>query len=126
MPGVLSALVTGDDVVDGELPGLSSTILTGVAVPPEDLFAQKLDLGSGTPDHVVEANHGGAREDGSGSMDPPPPVLDDLGLAQKDQHHSSLGVTHVQRFVILIEDQNGQAKGPSLAGFDASLHSGPL
>ena len=54
VPGMVSALVSGGDVVDGQLGGFVSAILTSVVVPAEDFRFCQFEDRARPLDHVCK------------------------------------------------------------------------
>jgi hypothetical protein len=52
-PGVRTANVAWDDVVDGEIIHLSAAILAGVAIAAQDLLAYQTNCRSGAVNHLM-------------------------------------------------------------------------
>ena len=62
LPGMLTTLVSWNNVVYGKLAAFLAAILAGMAVAVEDPKARKPSLGSGTLDHVGQFDYRGYRE----------------------------------------------------------------
>ncbi len=56
IPFVSAAFVAGDDVINGEVLCLSSAVLTGVVVAPENFALGKFDSRARALDHVFETD----------------------------------------------------------------------
>ena len=46
----------GGDVVDGQLGSVFAAILAGVVIPAKNLGFGESDIGSGTFDHIIQAD----------------------------------------------------------------------
>ena len=100
LPLVLSPVVTWDNVIHGQVPGLTATVLASVAIPPEDLSLGELHPGARPPDHIAQLDYRRAQEGGGRSADDPSAILQDLGLAHHHQGDGPLDVADMQRFVV--------------------------
>jgi len=104
-------------MVDSEVRGLPSTVLTGVIIAPEDFALGKLDLGAGAADHLLQSDDGGRWVGHAGSVDVPPAIDDQFGFASDEQAQGATGVADVEGLVAGIEDQHGSIEivGKTLA-----------
>lgn len=62
VPSGFSPHMARDDMIDGEIGGLTTAILAGVVVSAEDFLAVEFDNGTGALDHSFKPDHGGQRE----------------------------------------------------------------
>ncbi len=62
LPGVLTALVSWNNMVYGKLPAFLTAVLAGMVVTVKDPKARQPSLGSGTLNHVGQFDYRGYRE----------------------------------------------------------------
>jgi len=106
LPMMLSRIVAWDDVIHGQVLCLTTALLAGVVISPEDLFLSELHPRARPPDHIDQLYHRGAQKGGGRGTDDPPAVLQNVGLTDHDQGHGPLDVADVQRFVVQVKDKN--------------------
>ena len=83
-PGMLSALMSGHHMVQGQLMALFTAILAGKMVAVEDFYARQFGLGSRSPDQTCQANNRGQRVRKPGSMDISGPIFQHLRLTAEN------------------------------------------
>ena len=62
-PGMRSAKVPGNDVVDGQVNSVLTAILAGIVIPAKDFTPGKTDRWAGAVDHFLKADDGRSREE---------------------------------------------------------------
>lgn len=93
-------------VIDGQSRHSLTAVLTSMIVPAQDLPFCEFNAWMGTVNHVRQPNDRWPKEGGRGAADYSTTIEHDLSLIHGQQAHRSLGVAHVDRFVIRVEQQN--------------------
>ena len=104
---MLTAAITGYDMVEGEVAAFITTVLAGVFVPIEYLIAGHLSLPAGTSDKLSEADDGGELNGGIDGVDIAEAVLNHLRFALEDEDDGAAGAADRERLVALVQDQYG-------------------
>jgi hypothetical protein len=81
LPGMLAAPVAGDDVVQGQIPGLQAAVLAREIVSDKDLLAAETELWPRPMNQVDQAYDRGQRNSAAGGAQKPMVVFQDLRLA---------------------------------------------
>ena len=106
-PGVLSAGILGQHMVDGECAALTTAILAGIVIAPEDLMPRKLKDRAGTMDHVFETDNGRDGIRPAHSMKFPASVLDEGCFLRVDQAERSANVANMYGLEVGVQHKNG-------------------
>jgi hypothetical protein len=96
-------------MVQGEIAASLAAILAGVIIPDEDFLAGEFHLGPGSLDHVNEANYRWGRVFRTGRTQGKIVFLEDFGLAINYEHDRASHITDIQRFVVLIKNEDCSA-----------------
>src|SRR5437588_9797960 len=96
----------GLDVVERELPGMGPAVLAGELVAQEHLAAGQANPRSRPLDEVVQANHRGHSERARRRPEDEAIDLEYFGLAAVDKDERSSWVTHVERLIVLIQNEH--------------------
>lgn len=106
LPFVSAPLVAGDDMVQGQLPGLPPAILAGKVVPVEDLKTGEPLHHRGPPHLHMEPDDRRDGENGGGGLDFPHPILYHLGLVHEEQDYRPTQTADIQGLVVLVQHQD--------------------
>ncbi len=106
VPGMKTPARAGDDVIEGEIVGHTTAVLTGEAIPGEHLTPREFDSRTRAADEIDESDHGREKEFLGCCRDYGIVVLEDFGFARKDKHDCPTTVADVQGFIVLIKDQD--------------------
>ncbi len=93
-------------MVERQVRRLCSTILTAIAIAPENGTAREFEARVWAAHDVGETNHRGAREPSGRSLDKTASVHNDFGFAGGDEHNGAVSVTDIERLEILVEYKN--------------------
>jgi hypothetical protein len=107
LPGVLAAVVAGDNVVQGKLSAFFATVLADILVTVKNLKAGEPSLWSRTLNHAGQADYRGYREDLAYGVDESRSILQHLSLAAIYQDYRAPGTADIERLVVLIQYQHG-------------------
>jgi len=105
-PGVRTANVAWDDVVDGEIIHLSAAILAGVAISAQNLLAYQTNGRSGAMDHLMQANDRRTGKVSLSSTHRTATIQYEGGLFGEHQPQGAMHVANVERLKIGIENQH--------------------
>ena len=105
-PGMGTPQMFGLDVVDGQIPRLTSTILAGVIIAPKDLPACHFHAGARFMHHLLQANNGWFGKGITDGVDDAAAVLNQRCLIQDHQADSAAHIAHVDWFVVRVENKN--------------------
>lgn len=94
-------------MIDRKVMRANAAILAGVMIADEDLAAREFYPGSGTPDEVPQTDDRGSGVHVARSCDAGHVLLEDIGLPTDDQNERTPDIANVERFVVLVQDQNG-------------------
>jgi hypothetical protein len=92
-------------VIQGEVARLATAVLARVAVAREDLAPRQLDPRPGPSDLVLEAYHGRRSEARPRRSHHLVVVLENFRTFSEDQPEGTRQIAHVERFVVLVQDQ---------------------
>ena len=106
LPGVLSTTMSRNDVVERQIAGLHSAVLAGVVITNKDLAASEPNARARTLDEINQTDDRRPTERLVGCANVANAVLENLGLATVNEQDRPTSITHVQRLVILIQDQD--------------------
>ena len=105
-PGMLTAAIARNDVVESKVPALLAAVLAGVAVAIEYLVAGHLSFAArpfNKPGKTYDRRQRNGLTDGVNVAES---ILEHLRLALKDKHHRPAGAAHRQRLEALVQDQH--------------------
>ena len=105
-PHVLAAAIARNDVINRKMVRLCAAVLAGEIVATKDGAARQFDAWTRSLDLVREANHRRARESRRRGRNVAATVQNDFGSAADEEHNRAVRVAHVQRLVVLVENEN--------------------
>lgn len=100
VPTMLAAKVARYYMVNCQIFHLLATVLAGVVVPSENLLFAESDVGTGTVDHVLEADDRRAQDELSWGSYIATPIFHYLGLADNDQDDCATGTAHINGLIV--------------------------
>jgi hypothetical protein len=106
VPGMAAAPEARCHVVQGQVPGLSPTVLTSVPVACEDLPSGETPLEQWTPHKYHQPYYGRGRKDGFDCVYFTTAVSKEFSFAPIQENHRPSDVTDVQRLVVLVQYQD--------------------
>ncbi len=106
VPGVTAAQMTRNDMVNRQVAGAASAILTGEIVAAQDFAPAKFDLWAGTTDHLPKTDDRWTGKAFVGCVNLAAPVGDQGGFVGQQQPHGARQCAGVNRLKIGVENQN--------------------
>ena len=103
---MFAATMARHDMVDREMVRLDATVLAAEIVATKNRATRKLDPRSRSAHLMRQSNDGWKRKRGGRRVDVPAAVHDNFRFAANEQHHRAMRVAHIQRLVVLIEDED--------------------
>lgn len=105
-PNMRAAAMPGDNMIESEVVRLRTAVLASEVVAAKHSAARQFQARPRTLHLVREPNHRGARKLGHGRQNIATAIHENFGLAADEEHYRAMRVTHIERFVILVEDEN--------------------
>src|SRR5947209_572781 len=105
-PGVPTAAVLGQHVVERQLFGAGTTVLAGELIAEEDLAAGEADSRARPLNEVVQPNDGRHAERTRRRAEDEAVDLEHLSFAAVDENERAAWMAHVERLVILVQNEH--------------------
>jgi hypothetical protein len=105
-PDVLSAEMARQNVIDGQIGGVFSTVLAGETVAAENFTACEFELRTGARDHLLKANDGWTGEDEVDRVNFSAPIQYQSGFFAQEKPQRSPGIADIDRFEVGIQNKN--------------------
>ena len=106
LPEVRAAAMTRHHVVNRQVIRLNAAVLANEIVAAKNGAARERHAQSRAVHLIRQANHGGTRKFHRRRVNVAATVDDDFRLAADEEDNRASSLTHVQRFVILVENEN--------------------
>jgi hypothetical protein len=106
IPFMSTPSALGKDVVEGDVLGFTSAVLTGVFVAIEYLEAREALLQARALHELGEADYRRNGDRGGYGVQLAAAVLDYFCFAVEDQYHGSANPAYVEWFEVLVQDQH--------------------
>lgn len=96
-----------NDMIEGEIVGATTAVLAGIGVSKKDFATGEFDARSWSADHIYETNDRGIGEGILRGRNASIVCFQDFGFATKYEHECTAGVADIERFIVLVENENG-------------------
>lgn len=107
VPRVPATATAGNHVIDGQISAVISTILARVVIANENLAPAQFDAWARASYEGPESNDRGRLKSTLGGVQSVIVLLEHISLATKYEHKGPSNVAHVQRFIVLVQYQDG-------------------
>lgn len=94
-------------MIEGEIVGATTAILTGIGITKKDLATGEFDARSGSADHIYETDNRGIGKGVLRGCNASIVCFQDFGFATEYEHECTTGVANIEWFIVLIENENG-------------------
>jgi hypothetical protein len=105
LPDVLAAEAARHDMIERQVTALCAAVLTGMVVALQDVAAAEPELRTWTPDEVDKADDRWKLESVTRAAENAGALLQNLGFPPVDEQEGAPSVAHIERLVVLIEDE---------------------
>jgi len=104
-PGMFASKVARQYVIEGQVCGVTSAVLTDKVVSAEHFTSAELNVRARAVDHVLEANHGRPWISFRDRLDVTAAVNEQSCLSGEYQPHGPPRIANIDRFEVGIQDQ---------------------